>query len=102
MAARGYIASDRSDDPWISSHLELRDSSHEVLSGYGWVFPLADGTVNVGVGTLATSARPAETNLRSLLGIYAEQRREEWGLRGEVEAPWSALLPMGGAVSGVS
>ncbi|MDQ1305576.1 MAG: menaquinone-9 beta-reductase [Actinomycetota bacterium] len=102
VAARGYIASDRSDDPWISSHLELRDSSHEVLSGYGWVFPLADGTVNVGVGTLATSARPAETNLRSLLGIYAEQRREEWGLRGEVEAPWSALLPMGGAVSGVA
>jgi menaquinone-9 beta-reductase len=26
VAARGYVKSDRSDDPWISSHLELRGS----------------------------------------------------------------------------
>ena len=56
VAARGYIDSARSDDPWISSHLELRGENNELLSGYGWVFPLGDGEVNVGVGTLATSA----------------------------------------------
>jgi flavin-dependent dehydrogenase len=54
VAARGYIASGRSDDEWISSHLELRGADGELLSGYGWVFPLGDGEVNVGVGTLAT------------------------------------------------
>ncbi len=102
VAARGYIRSDRSDDPWISSHLELRDADDEVLSGYGWVFPLADGTVNVGVGTLATEKHPADINLRRLLTHYADSRRAEWQLHGDVEAPWSALLPMGGAVSGVS
>ncbi len=43
------------DDPWISSHLELRGEDGEILSGYGWIFPLGDGRVNLGVGTLATA-----------------------------------------------
>jgi len=102
VAARGYIASDRSDDPWISSHLELRGTEGELLSGYGWVFPLSGGEVNIGVGTLATAARPADVNLRQLLAHYADMRRDDWALHGEVRAPWSALLPMGGAVSGVA
>ena len=102
VAARGYIKSHRSDDEWISSHLELRGEKNELLSGYGWVFPLGDGEVNVGVGTLATVKRPADVNLRSLLTFYAEQQRDTWQLEGDVRAPWSALLPMGGAVSNVA
>ncbi len=102
VAARAYVKSGRADDPWISSHLELRGSAGELLSGYGWIFPLGDGEVNLGVGTLATSRRPADVNLRSLLTHYAELRRDEWELDGEPRAVWSALLPMGGAVSGVA
>jgi len=102
VAARGYVASGRSDDPWISSHLELLGEDGEVLSGYGWVFPLADGTVNIGVGTLATEQRPADVNLRRLLTHYAGTQVDSWKLSGDVRDPWSALLPMGGAVSGVS
>jgi len=104
VAARGYVRSGRSGDEWISSHLELRGEDHELLSGYGWVFPLGEaaGEVNVGVGTLATDKRPAEVRMRSLLSVYAEQRREEWQFDGDVRAPASALLPMGGAVSGVA
>jgi menaquinone-9 beta-reductase len=102
VAVRGYAKSARSDDPWISSHLELRGTDDELLSGYGWVFPLGDGEVNIGVGTLATARRPADVALRPLLDVYAGQRREEWGLVGDVRAPASALLPMGGAVSGVA
>ncbi|MDF2979709.1 MAG: menJ [Actinomycetospora sp.] len=102
VAARGYVRSGRHDDEWISSHLELRGTDDEVLSGYGWVFPLHDGHVNIGVGTLATEARPANVRLRSLIAHYAEQRREDWQLEGEVRDVASALLPMGGAVSGVA
>jgi len=102
VAARSYIKSERSDDPWISSHLELRGTDGEILSGYGWVFPLGDGEVNVGVGTLATDKHPADINLRQLLSHYADQQREDWKLTGDVRDPWSALLPMGGAVSGVA
>jgi flavin-dependent dehydrogenase len=40
--------------------------------------------------------------LRGLLQFYADSRREDWQLDGSVHAPASALLPMGGAVSGVA
>ncbi|MEI6404249.1 MAG: geranylgeranyl reductase family protein [Actinomycetes bacterium] len=102
VAARAYITSERSDDEWISSHLELRGSQNEVLSGYGWIFPLGNGEVNIGVGTLATQKRPADLNLRALMSQYTELRREEWILSGDLRLPWSAMLPMGGAVSGVA
>jgi len=102
VAARGYIKSGRSDDEWISSHLELRDDADRILSGYGWIFPLGDGEVNIGVGTLATAKRTADINLRSLLNYYADTQRDDWELQDDVRAPWSALLPMGGAVSGVA
>ncbi len=54
MAIRGYIATPRADEPWITSHLELRSPEGEVLPGYGWIFPLGNGEVNIGVGALAT------------------------------------------------
>jgi menaquinone-9 beta-reductase len=104
VAARGYVRSGRADDEWISSHLELRGAGGELLSGYGWVFPLGAeaGQVNIGVGTLATARRPAGVQLKALMEVYADARREDWRLDGPVEAPASALLPMGGAVSGVA
>ncbi len=102
VAARAYISSGRSDDPWISSHLELRGTQNELLSGYGWIFPLGDGDVNIGVGTLATDKHPADVNLRQLTTHYTDQQREDWELDGELRATWSAMLPMGGAVSGVA
>ena len=102
VAARAYVRSERSDDEWISSHLELRGVDDEILSGYGWIFPLGDGEVNIGVGTLATAKRPAEVALRPLMQHYADQRREEFVLDGPLRAPTSALLPMGGAVSHVA
>jgi geranylgeranyl reductase family protein len=102
VAGRSYVDSTMSDDPWISSHLELRGQEGDVLSGYGWIFPLGDGSVNIGVGTLATARRPAEVALRPLMRHYADQRREDFGLSGDLRMPTSAMLPMGGAVSHVA
>ena len=102
VAARAYIDSARHDDPWITSHLELRDEDHELLSGYGWIFPLGNGQVNIGVGTLATERRPADVKLKELLEFYTSQQRTEWGLGGEPQRIASAMLPMGGAVSNVA
>jgi menaquinone-9 beta-reductase len=102
VAGRSYADSTMSDDPWISSHLELRSADGQILSGYGWIFPLGNGEVNVGVGTLATSKRPADVAIKPLMSYYAEQRRADFGLGDELRMPTSALLPMGGAVSGVA
>jgi geranylgeranyl reductase family protein len=102
VAGRSYVTSTMSDDPWISSHLELRGDRGEVLSGYGWIFPLGTGEVNLGVGTLATAKRPADLKVRRLMDTYADQQRATFGLGDDLRAPTSALLPMGGAVSGVA
>jgi len=102
VAARGYLASPRSGEPWISSDLELRSADGQVLPGYGWIFPLGNGEVNIGVGALATVKRPAEIALRPLISHYADLKRAAWGFEGAPRAVASALLPMGGAVSGVA
>lgn len=102
VAIRGYVATPRTNEPWITSHLELRSPAGEVLPGYGWIFPLGDGEVNIGVGALASAKRPADAALRPLLSHYTNLRRDEWGFSGEPRAALSALLPMGGAVSGVA
>ena len=102
VAGRSYVASGMSDDPWISSHLELRGQDGAILSGYGWIFPLGTGEVNLGVGTLATAKRPTDLAVKPLMAHYADQLREEFQLGDELRMPTSALLPMGGAVSNVA
>ncbi|THV12227.1 geranylgeranyl reductase family protein [Nocardioides caeni] len=104
VAGRTYVTSTRADDPWISSHLELRGEQDEILSGYGWIFPLGkeSGEVNLGAGTLATAKRPADVAIKPLMALYADRLREEFGLGTELRMPTSALLPMGGAVSHVA
>ena len=101
IAARSYCATPRSEEPWIHSHLELRDADGVVQPGYGWIFPLGNGLANVGCGALSTDRRPARINTKKLLGLYAQQCRPEWGF-GAPDRLASALLPMGGAVSGVA
>lgn len=102
VAARAYLSSPRASEPWISSDLELRSTAGQVLPGYGWVFPLGNGEVNLGVGALATARRPADVALRPLIRHYTDLKRASWGFEGEARAVSSALLPMGGAVSGVA
>ncbi len=102
VAARAYLRSPRASEPWISSDLELRSTDGQVLPGYGWIFPLGNGEVNLGVGALATAKRPADVALRPLINHYTELKRSSWGFDGGPRAVSSALLPMGGAVSGVA
>ena len=102
VAGRSYLDSTQSDDPWISSHLELRGEKGEIVPGYGWIFPLGGGQVNVGVGTLATTKRPAAVAIKPVMKLYADARRADFGLMGEQRMMTSALLPMGGAVSTVA
>ena len=101
IAARSYCSSPHSEESWMHSHVELRDQEGEVQPGYGWIFPLGDGTVNLGCGALSTDARPAKVNTKKLLAHYAREQSADWGL-GEPQEVTSALLPMGGAVSNVA
>jgi geranylgeranyl reductase family protein len=101
VAVRRYYGSPRHDDPFIEGHLELWDRSDprnpRLLPGYGWAFPLGDGTVNVGLGILSTSKAFRNTDYRALLRQWLDSTPEEWGFREEnaIGRVGGAGLPMG-------
>src|SRR6202030_2092726 len=100
MALRGYYTSDRHDEPWIDSHLDIRDPSGQVVPGYGWIFPLGDGRVNVGVGLLSTAGAWKGVNTTKLQEYFVDQVGADWGLREETSEgpPTGGRLPMGLAI----
>jgi flavin-dependent dehydrogenase len=99
VAVRGYFRSPLSEDQWLSSWLELWDGApHEsaLLPGYGWAFPVGDGTVNVGLGMLNSSDAFRKTDYRALMKRWLSHTPPEWGLtEANQEAPIrGAALPM--------
>ena len=58
-----------SDDNVIESHLELRDGD-DLLPGYGWIFPMGEGRINVGVGILSTYKGWQKVNNAHLMDAY--------------------------------
>ena len=97
MALRGYYTSDRHDDPFIESHLDIRDAEGNVVPGYGWIFPMGDGRVNVGVGLLSTDRRWKGVNTSHLMETFVEFAPKSWGLTPEtcLGPPTGGKLPMG-------
>ncbi|MBC6446441.1 geranylgeranyl reductase family protein [Actinokineospora xionganensis] len=96
VAVRRYYASPRSKDDYLESHLELWDKSDPanpvLLPGYGWIFGMGDGTVNVGLGMLSTSKAYGKTDYRKLMRSWLDGTPEEWGFREH-----NALGKIGGA-----
>jgi flavin-dependent dehydrogenase len=80
MAARGYYSSPRSGDRYLESQLDLRDPTGATMPGYGWVFPLGDGTINVGVGLLSTFKRWKHVNTTNMMDDYAATAPDYWGI----------------------
>ncbi len=100
MAIRGYFTSPFHDEPWIESHLDLRDRDGNHLPGYGWIFPVGDGTVNVGVGLLSTFSGWKHVNTTHLMEAFCETAPARWGLSPDTAtcAPTGGRLPTGGSV----
>jgi menaquinone-9 beta-reductase len=99
-AIRGYWESPLHAEPWIESTLAVTDRDGRPLPGYGWVFPLGDGTVNVGVGLLSTYRDFKSINTAQLLGEFVASASQRWKLTSEspTDEPRAARLPMGGSV----
>ena len=99
-AIHTYWDSPRHDEPWIESALDVQDLNGNPLPGYGWVFPVGDGTVNIGVGLLSTFRDFKSVNTTHLLDSYAHMVAERWGIDpGHPTCkPTSGRIPMGGSV----
>lgn len=99
VAARTYFATPNSHDDWMESHLELWDGEpgrSNLLPGYGWIFGLGDGTANVGLGTVSSTASTAKVDYKDLLRRWIANAPDVWGF--DPDAPLgpvrSAALPM--------
>jgi menaquinone-9 beta-reductase len=99
-AIRTYWESPKHDDPWIESALDVKDRNGNPLPGYGWIFPVGDGTVNIGVGLLSTFRDFKSVNTTHLLDAYAHQVRDRWQIDPDVptQKATSGRIPMGGSV----
>lgn len=80
LALRGYFSSPIASDGFMESHLDIRTKEGEVLPGYGWIFPLGDGRVNVGIGLLSTLGRWKDVNTTKLMEAFVESVPKRWGI----------------------
>jgi geranylgeranyl reductase family protein len=97
---RYYRCPAKHDDDYLESWLELhsREDRDKLLPGYGWIFGMGDGRVNVGLGVLNSSAAFGKTNYRNMLTDWLSTTPDEWGLNDEANADGAtqgAALPMG-------
>jgi geranylgeranyl reductase family protein len=101
MAIRGYFESPISDTPWIESALDIRDRNGASMPGYGWIFPLGDGQINVGIGLLSTFRDFKSVNTTRIMNEFAATAPEYWGISPDtaVSVPTGGRLPMGGSVN---
>jgi geranylgeranyl reductase family protein len=98
VAVRRYYFSPRHQDDYLESWLELRSGdSDRLLPGYGWIFGMGDGRVNVGLGVLNSSVGFGKTNYRDLLTEWMASTPPEWEMNeSTADGPiMGAALPMG-------
>ncbi|GHJ50554.1 drug:proton antiporter [Catellatospora sp. TT07R-123] len=96
---RYYHCEAKANDDYLESWLELRsrEAGSAQLPGYGWIFGLGDGRINVGLGVLNSSKAYQQTNYRTMLTDWLTATPPEWGLT-EANADGKILgaaLPMG-------
>ena len=96
VAVRTYYTSPRHDDDYLEAWLDLWDGS-SLLPGYGWIFGMGDGTSNVGLGLLNTSASFQNIDYRALLKRWLAAMPAEWGFseQNRTAPVRGAALPMG-------
>jgi geranylgeranyl reductase family protein len=103
-AIRNYWSSPAHDAPVLESIVDLRDRDGVRVTGYGWVFPLGDGTVNVGLGVVSTTRDFRSINTTQLLDVLAAELADRWQIdpAAPLAAPASGRIPVGGSVGPVA
>lgn len=99
FAIRQYFRSPMQHSGWFEAYLDVR-SGPKALPGYGWVFPVGDGTVNAGVGLLSTFRGWRDVNLHHLQDHFIAGLPSEWEVNADTvcSKPRAGRLFMGSSV----
>lgn len=92
-AVRAYYQSPRAEMAYMESFLEMR-AGDELLPGYGWIFPLDHGMVNVGWGLISTSPQYQKVNYRQILDTWVDNMPESWGIAKATQVGRSKSCPL--------
>jgi geranylgeranyl reductase family protein len=100
MAIRTYFESPLHAEPWIESALDVRDRNGNSMPGYGWIFPVGNGTINVGIGLLSTFRDYKSVNTSHIMNEFARTLPGYWEIDPDnpTQAPTGGRLPMAGSV----
>jgi geranylgeranyl reductase family protein len=96
IAARRYYRIDRHPGPWLEVWMDLWDGE-ALMPGYGWLFALSDGSVNLGAGLLNTFKNFKGVSAQRVFDAFWRMLPPAWGV-GEERAEGTTLsgpLPMG-------
>ncbi len=96
IAARRYHRIDRHPGPWLEVWMDLWDGDL-MMPGYGWIFPLPDGSMNVGAGLLNTFANFKNVSAQGTFDAFARMLPPAWGVNEDTAEGrvLSGPLPMG-------
>jgi geranylgeranyl reductase family protein len=79
IAARRYYRTGYHPGPWLESWLDLWEGDL-LLPGYGWLFPVAGGTVNLGAGLLNTFKNFKDVSAQRLFDAFAAMLPPSYGI----------------------
>jgi geranylgeranyl reductase family protein len=96
IAARRYYRTSYHPGPWFESWLDLWEGDL-LLPGYGWLFPVAGGQINLGAGLLNTFKDFKQVSAQRLFNAFSTMLPDAWGIdEGTAEGRLlSGPLPMG-------
>jgi menaquinone-9 beta-reductase len=99
IAIRAEMQANRPDSDSLDIYLKLRFNGDQ-LPGYGWVFPLGGGRVNIGLGYVNSYKNWQQINATQFLGEFLATLPAEWKLPPIAELQKSKALqgwrlPMG-------
>jgi menaquinone-9 beta-reductase len=79
IAARRYYRTGYHPGPWFESWLDLWEGDL-LLPGYGWLFPVAGGQINLGAGLLNTFKDFKQVSAQRLFDAFSAMLPAEWGI----------------------
>ena len=82
IAARRYYRTDYHPGPWLESWLDLWEGDL-LLPGYGWLFPVAGGSINLGGGLLNTFKNFRDVSAQRLFNAFATMLSPSYGISEE-------------------
>lgn len=79
IAIRAEMTANREDSNMLDIDLRIHHKQ-DALPGYGWVFPLGGGRINIGIGYVNSYRRWQDVNAAQVLDTYMNKLPKEWEL----------------------